>query len=255
LNHRREWWTDRESNSARRSCKDQLHPSARPEKFTKRGNGDSLSRPDRLKPARPNLGARMGSEPTRLQVGPLKKRNEKPRSGLRAAGFDQPIGRCRFYPAEPPSQPLCGYPNLCSESDRRAQSRDRVADGAAAVTRMDMSRLCFMIRSYKRITPRLQSFSPKIFSIRAEICHRRGVVRRRLCMLRAESFSPRWPKADAEALARIAVEEDADLVQRILDGLGRAGRGSTRSLSIMLSVTTEIPALCTSIAWVIHSEL
>lgn len=32
-----------------------------------------LSRPDRLKPARPEFGRKGGFEPTRLQVGPLKK--------------------------------------------------------------------------------------------------------------------------------------------------------------------------------------
>lgn len=42
LSYTRDWWTDRESNSARRSCKDQLRPSARPEKIYK---GEGLAIP------------------------------------------------------------------------------------------------------------------------------------------------------------------------------------------------------------------
>jgi hypothetical protein len=113
-----------------------------------RGDGCLLSRRDRLKPARPNSSARVGFEPTRLQVGPLQKTAMKnpARACARRGSVNLSVDAGTLYPAESPSLLPCRAPNLCSGRDWRAQYQGRVANSMAAVLTKHMFSLCVMAR-------------------------------------------------------------------------------------------------------------
>lgn len=126
-----------------------------------------LSRPDRLKPARPNLSARVGFEPTRLQVGPLQKTAMKnpARACARRGSVNLSVDAGTLYPAESPSLLPFRAPNLCSGRDWRAQYRDRVANSMAAVLTKDMSSLCVIARDINGRRGTCNPLSCKIFCI------------------------------------------------------------------------------------------